>query len=124
MIFDAGALLAILYDEPGAEPARAALLEAKMSSVNRAEVITVLVRDGMPAEEADLHVETLLVHVVPFDKPLSTLVGSLWPSTAPFGLSLGDRACLALGLRLKEPILTTDNSWKKLDLPVEIRFLR
>jgi ribonuclease VapC len=124
MIFDAGALLAILYDEPGAEDARGLLLTAKMSAVNRAEVITVLVRDGMPVEEADQHVETLLANVIPFDKQISTLVASLWPNTSPLGLSLGDRACLALALHLREPVLTTDSTWKKLDFPLEIRFLR
>ena len=123
MVFDAGALLTVLYGEPGANEARAALPAAKMSAVNRAEVLAVLVRDGMPVEEADRHVDAILVHVIPFDRELSTLAGSLWPGTAPLGLSLGDRACLALGLHLSEPVLTTDSTWKKLDLPVEIRVL-
>ena len=124
MIFDAGVLLAILYEEPGAEDARALLLTAKMSAVNRAEVITVLVRDGMPAEEADRHVAALMSHVIPLDTPLSTLIGSLWPSTSPLGLSLGDRACLALALHLREPVLTTDTTWQKLEFPGEVRLLR
>src|SRR5262245_58623818 len=114
MIFDAGALLAILYGEPGAEDVSGLLPTAKMSAVNRAEVITVLVRDGLPLEEADLHVEALLAHVVPLDGQLSSLVGSLWPSTSPIGLSLGARACLALALHLREAVLTTDSTWKKI----------
>jgi ribonuclease VapC len=124
MIFDASALLAVLYDEAGTEEARELLPQAKMSAVNRAEVVTVLVRDGMPAEEADSHVRALLSDIVPLDTEQSTLIGSLWPATAPFGLSLGDRACLALALHLGGPVLTTDSDWKKLDLSVEVRFLR
>ena len=83
MVFDAGALLAILDGEPGANEARAALPAAKMSAVNRAEVLAVLVRDGMPVEEADRHVDAILAHVIPFDRQLSALAGSLWPATAP-----------------------------------------
>jgi PIN domain nuclease of toxin-antitoxin system len=77
----------------------------------------------MPAEEADRHVDAILAHVIPFDRQLSVLAGSLWPAGAPLGLALGDRACLALGLHLCEPVLTFDRRWKKLDLPVEIRVL-
>jgi PIN domain nuclease of toxin-antitoxin system len=50
--------------------------------------------------------------------------GDLVRQTRAFGLSLGDRACLALGMELGAPVYTADRAWKKLGLPVQIRVIR
>ena len=40
------------------------------------------------------------------------------------GLSLGDRACLALALKLNLPALTTDRIWENLNLSVQVQVIR
>jgi PIN domain nuclease of toxin-antitoxin system len=50
--------------------------------------------------------------------------GALRPATKALGLSLGDRACLALARRERLPILTADRSWAKLDLGIPIKVMR
>lgn len=62
-----------------------------------------------------------VVPLLPEDGPV---IARLRPLTKVAGLSLGDRACLALGLRLGLPVLTTDREWQGLDLGVEVRAAR
>ena len=46
------------------------------------------------------------------------------PHTRALGLSLGDRACLALGLRGGLPVLTADHAWQQLTLGVVVQVIR
>ena len=63
------------------------------------------------------------LNIIDFDVNLAYLVGSLRPLTKGAGLSLGDRACLALAQRLGLPALTTDRAWKDLSLDIEVRVI-
>lgn len=125
IVLDASALLALLNQEPGWEslsPQR--LLQATLSTVNLAEVHTKLVRRGVPAEEAWEDATSLIAETVPFTEEQARMAGGLAAETRPLGLSLGDRACLALALALKAPVYTTDRAWKNLKLGVRIHVLR
>jgi len=62
--------------------------------------------------------------VAPFDSPQARLAGDLITETRTLGLSLGDRACLALALILKSPVYTTEQVWKKLKLEVPVHVIR
>jgi ribonuclease VapC len=127
IVLDASALLAILQQEPGSAifSQRFDLLEnAAMSTVNIAEAYGKLIGLGIDAEDAWEAVIAPVPELVEFDKEQAKIVGSLLPQTRSLGLSLGDRACLALGLALKAPIYTADRAWKKLRLGVEIRTIR
>ncbi len=110
-IIDASALLALLLAEPGHERVRAALAESAMTTVNLGEVVGHLARNG--AAEAEIHevLDPLPIERIPFDEELAYAVGLLLPLTREAGLSLGDRACLALARRLGAPALTADRSW-------------
>lgn len=59
--------------------------------------------------------------VIPFDEDLALRTGLLRPATSDYGLSLGDRACLALGQHLHRPVLTADRMWKTVKLGVDIQ---
>jgi PIN domain nuclease of toxin-antitoxin system len=59
-----------------------------------------------------------------FTDEQAKIAGSLIARTSAFGLSLGDRACLALGIALKAPVYTADRSWKNLKLGVRIHLVR
>lgn len=123
-VLDASALLALLGEEPGSETVAEVIHGAAISAVNLAEVIGKLVESGMPegaAREATLGLG-MDVHV--FDVEAAFLTGGLRATTRQAGLSLGDRACLALALRLSRPVVTADRSWKSLKLGVDVDVIR
>ena len=125
IVLDASALLAVLNQEPGAEnlpPQR--LAQATISAVNLAEAHTKLVREGIEPDEAWEDVMGPIQDCTPFTAEQAKIAGSLAARTRSVGLSLGDRACLALGLTLKAPVYTTDRAWKNLKLGVRIYVIR
>ena len=124
VVFDASVVLAVLSGEPGADQVVPLLGESAISTVNLAEVHGKLVSKGVPKNEAWKAALSLVNEVIDFDLQQSKLVGELLTETRSQGLSLGDRACLALGAALKAPVYTTDRAWKPLKVGVEIRVLR
>jgi PIN domain nuclease of toxin-antitoxin system len=125
VVLDASALLAILNQEPGAEKLTPELLSvASISSVNLAEVHGKLVGRGLAPDDAWEAAVSPIPEAVPFTPEHARLVGDLVAQTRPLGLSLGDRACLALGLFLKAPVYTADKSWKKLKVGARIHVIR
>jgi PIN domain nuclease of toxin-antitoxin system len=120
-VLDASALLALLFAEPGHERVAAVAADASASTVNLAEVLTRFVRDGHSVAAVLQQLETYTIELVPFDDMHAAEVALLWPSTRQAGLSLADRACLALALDRKLPVLTADRTWAELRLPIDIR---
>jgi ribonuclease VapC len=120
-VLDASALLAYLHDEDGADVVAEAISEsAAISAANWAETLSKVAEAGVdPGELArDLEEQGLLhglVEVVPLTAEDAILIGELRVPTKHLGLSLGDRACLALGLRVRLPILTADREWVELE---------
>ncbi|MGB5775931.1 MAG: type II toxin-antitoxin system VapC family toxin [Sedimenticolaceae bacterium] len=123
-VLDASALLALFHDERGADRVEAALEGALISTVNWAEVIQKSVSHGVTVE--GMHEELLGTGVTfeVFTLAQAEIAGKLWSATRRLGLSLGDRACLALGLERSSPVMTADRAWKKLRLEVAIDFIR
>jgi ribonuclease VapC len=112
VLLDSSALLARLLNEPGQDlVAEAIASDAVMSSVNLAEVMTILVRDGVSPKDAELALARLPVTIHAFDEALARQAGAMFVVTRKFGLSLGDRACLALAQREKLLVLTADRAW-------------
>jgi len=124
VVLDASALLALLNSEPGSRIVEESLSSAAVSAVNLSEVVSKLSERGMPEAEVRTALEGLGLDVRPFDTAMAYSAGTLRPATRGLGLSLGDRACLALGLSLSAPVLTTDRSWRKLKIGVKIRAIR
>jgi ribonuclease VapC len=124
IIADSSAVLALLKQEPfrGFDPRR--LFGATISAVNLSEVFDKLHSGGLSEEEADEAVAELSLGVVDFDEPQARVAAFLRQQTRRAGLSLGDRACLALGLRRGEPVVTADRAWASLDLGVEVILIR
>jgi ribonuclease VapC len=123
-VLDASALIAFLRDEPGADRVAAVLTRSCISAVNLAETISKMVQRGKPLDETSHHIERLRIAVIPFDGEQATFVASLWKATRPAGLSLGDRACLALALMTSLPALTTERDWDKCGLDIAIEKIR
>ena len=111
VVLDASAVLAALYGEPGSDRVDEVLATALVSSVNAAEVISKLTERGMAPERAVTALGATGATVVAFDLEQATLVGALRPPTRIAGLSLGDRACLALAKLRALPAMTGDAAW-------------
>ena len=125
IVLDASALLAVLNGEPGADKLTLELLTiAACSTVNLAEVQSILVERGLSPESAWASALVPIAEAIPFTAEHARAVGSMIAETRRFGLSLGDRACLALGLALHAPVYTADRSWKNLKLGVRIHVIR
>jgi PIN domain nuclease of toxin-antitoxin system len=124
-VLDASAILAVLLEEPGCEAIPAdALAEAIASTVNLAEVHTKLVSRGGPPEQAWADALSTVRGSIAFDEEQARLTGTLAARTQSLGLSLGDRACLALGMTLQVPVYTADKSWKRLHLGIPVHIIR
>lgn len=116
-LLDASALLAVIFNEAGADLVRETLRgEAMMSAVNVGEVAARLHQEGWTAREVGGVVDELRMGIIPFDTETALLSGRYRQQTKPFGLGLGDRACLATAARLGVAVLTADRAWTKLDL--------
>ncbi|HEV2731392.1 MAG TPA: type II toxin-antitoxin system VapC family toxin [Terriglobales bacterium] len=125
IVLDASALLTVLNGESGAEKLTPELLSTAVSStVNLAEVQSKLVERGIGSRDAWEATLSPIREAMAFTADHAKTAGSLIAQNRFLGLSLGDRACLALGLALGAPVYTSDKSWKKLSVGVRIHTIR
>jgi ribonuclease VapC len=123
-VIDASAILALLFGEPGADVvADAVAAGAVVGTANLAEVATVLARRGHDPQQV-LRPLCEQVTVEPFTTADALKTAELYDSTASLGLSLGDRACLALALRLGIPALTAEQAWSGFDVGIDVKIIR
>lgn len=95
-----------------------------MGAVNHAEVVTKLVDDGWTEDAARELLSVWSTDILPFDEATAYEAGLLRGATRHLGLSLGDRACLALARRLSASVLTADRAWAGLDVGVPVEVIR
>ena len=124
-VLDASALLAFLHNEKGADRVEEAILnKAVIQSVNWAEVIQKVIAKNISIDNLDNELAAVGLSFLSFDRQQASIAGSLWQQTKKLGLSLGDRACLALAQQLDLPVLTADKIWQRLDIGVSIQLIR
>lgn len=129
VVLDASAVLALVQGEPGAEPVADVLRDAVMSTVNWAEVASKVrgaTANRSEAKASDLRHDlcALGLRLVEFSAEHGDVAGELRRGTRELGLSLGDRACLALGIARNETVFTADRAWRRLRLGVAIEVIR
>ncbi len=124
-VMDASALLALARGERGADVVQEYLDSAQcvISSVNLAEVGSKLVDLGLPQSELSRALKQFNIDVIDFGFELSVQTSALRDKTKAQGLSLGDRACLALALQFDAPAVTSDSVWQRLDTDLKIKVL-
>jgi PIN domain nuclease of toxin-antitoxin system len=116
IVYDASALLAVIFDEPGANEAMEFLARpgGEVSAVNWSEVGAKLAERGLKEAEFNRELAAFGLDVVPFDAAQASLAASLRPVTSKLGLSLGDRCCLALARLRGARVVTADAAWLQL----------
>jgi len=124
VVLDASAVLAVILAETGAEAIIPRLPGAFLSCVNLAEVATRAFDLGKPLEETAREIGRLPLHIAAYDAEQAYVTASLRAASRPLGLSLGDRACLALAMTRKATVLTGDRNWGKLDVGIDIIVFR
>ena len=125
-VLDASALLCLLNGEPGAERVAQALPRSAVSAVNLSEVASKLSDMGGAQDRIEIALRALHLRIVPFDEVQAMGAGALRPQTKRLGLSLGDRACLALAKQLSATALTADRAWAHLadEVGAQVEVLR
>ena len=123
-VLDASALIALLWDEPGGQAVERLLGRAVVSAVNWAEVLQRYRAHGIDTADKRDSVEAIGVGIVGFTPDDAELAADLWEPTRAAGLSLADRACLALARRLDLPAHTADRDWRKVDVGVDVILIR
>lgn len=125
VVLDSSALLALIQNEPGAEIIKPLLNITVMSTINVAESLTVLQRANISPQEALSLINDIVNMIVPFDLEQARHVAELQSHVQHKGLSLGDRACISLGIKLQASIYTADKVWSELKLMgAEIKLIR
>lgn len=120
-ILDASAILALLFSEPGKERVEEILEDSYVGRINVTEVLTKLIERGASLNEARDNFNDLRISVIEFDSLQSEKIAELRPHTKQNGLSLGDRACLALAIQENATAVTADRNWTSLNVcPVEV----
>ena len=123
-VLDASALLALLNRESGADRVAAVMAGARISAVNLIEVISKLIDKGLDGPTVVAGLSELDIVVVDMDRPQAERAGLLRREPRAIGLSLGDRACLALAQESGSIALTGDRAWAALTLGIEVELIR
>jgi ribonuclease VapC len=123
-VLDASAVLCLLQEEKGAERVARAMPAAIIGAVNYSEVVGKLVESGIDEATVDGLIGALQLKVIPFDRAQARLAGSLRPVTRKLGLSLGDRACLALAAAQGATALTCERTWTKFEARCKVEAVR
>ena len=124
VVLDSSAVIAFLQREPGSDLVAKVITRSIISTVNAAEVVAKLTQFGLTADEAVDSVRALPTRKLPFDLHQALNAGTMWARSKSVGLSLGDRACLALAEAMQIPAMTSDRRWMKFKTAVEIRLIR
>ena len=121
---DASVVLAYLLDETGGDALTRDAGPFCLSSVNLTEVLSRVVERDLAIEDATRALKQVPVEHHDYGRADAVLAARLRAPTRRLGLSLGDRACLALAGRLALPVLTADTAWAELDVGIDIRLSR
>lgn len=124
IVLDASALLCLLNNEAGANRVAAVLTRSLIGTTNFAEVVSKLRERGLSLDEVREALGGLHLDVRPLSAAQALIIGDLRPATQPLGLSLGDRACLALAMDLQAELFTTDAALASVDIGISITDVR
>lgn len=124
IVVDTSVVLAAFLMEPGGEVFASLTDDYRISVFNLSEVASKLIEKGFSSEKLWKVLAPLVPNSMPLTVEQAVQVGLWRKQTLRFGLSMGDRCCLALGLELGAEVYTADRAWAGLDLGVKVRVIR
>ena len=125
IVFDSSALIMLFAKEAGYESVRQNLKHAIISSVNIAEVYKYCIEvQNLTEEDCRNLIKLSGIKIIDFCEEQALISAKIIKQTKQYGLSLGDRGCIALAMFKNYPILTCDKIWQKVDLDVEFIMAR
>lgn len=124
VVLDASALLALLGDEPGADVVRPLIPGGVISTVNWTEVAQAYAAAGLGIEGRREQMEALGLSLVVFSAEHAEIAAGLWAATRRAGLSLADRACMALAMQRGDEAVTANRAWESVQDGPPIRLIR
>jgi ribonuclease VapC len=119
-VFDSSAILALLLSEPGGDRVLSLLEGGYLSTVNLIEVHARMITLGADPTLAWNRVLNFQCQICPLTEAQARVAAELLPATRPYGLSLGDRVCLALAIERQAKVYTTDRIWKQVSKNLSI----
>ena len=123
-VIDTSAVLALIKEEKGWDVVKKYIQNSAISTVNVVEVLTMMNRSSFDMSEAVKLLDSLVSEVIPFCHEQACIASQLDSFTRQYGLSLGDKSCLALGKHKNLPVLTADKIWAELNVGVEVVLIR
>jgi ribonuclease VapC len=124
-LLDASAVLAVLNAETGADIVLSALTAGgSISAVNFSEVVSKLADKDLTEVETNIVLGSLELEVLDFTRAHAYVAGRIRPQTKTAGLSIADRACLAVAKSLNLPVMTGDHNWSRVDVGVKVELFR
>ena len=124
VVLDASALIAAMYLEKGADLVKKHIDNALISTVNLTEVIENMLSRGVLVSDARKIIDELSIKTIDYTEEHTFIAAGLRKPNKHKGLSLGDRACLALAMAEKLTVLTADKAWKDIDIDIKIQLIR
>ncbi len=121
---DGSALLAMMDHTPGGSVVGAKLHHSAISTLNLAAVLDISRAQGMEVGDMIQNLQSLGLSIEPFLPEDAFFVSQIAEASHRQGLSIIDRACLALAHRLDIPVLTTHLAWNDLPFDIEVQVLR
>ncbi len=118
---DTSVILAALLDESGGDQVTEVMSDAVISTVNVLEAYTVFARKGLSTATLDTFLQFRGIEIAPLSGADAESAGRMVTLTATAGLSLGDRACLALAVARGAMVLTADRPWLRFAEPLGIQ---
>ncbi len=124
VVLDTSVMVAYVYKEKGGDGAKNYLYDAVISTVIYSEFLYVMIDKGFTLDELEKFINYFGIEIIDFDEQQALIAAELAQKTKSKGLSFGDRACLALAIYKKIPVVTADKIWSKLDIGVNIKLIR
>jgi len=125
IVFDSSALIMLFAKEPGYESVRQNLKHAIISSVNIAEVYKYCIAvQNLTEDDCRNLIKLSGIKIIDFCEEQALITAKIIKQTKEYGLSLGDKGCIALAMFKNYPVLTCDKIWQKVDLDVEFVMAR
>ncbi len=114
-LLDASAVLAVIFNEPGADRVEAVLDDSEIHAVNLAEVLCKLVSVGKPIDEVIARVDELNLDVIEeLSVEQTREIARLTPEAKRLGLSLGDCVCLVVAEWTGMTAVTAERRWSEI----------